>query len=304
MQGDRGCVRLERFSPLPRILSFDDFDVGVNGWCQLIGNYNAEGALNTVPPHKRDFRPPQLSNCSFFDIGTHGAMTGRYAMKLATRPVAGHTAVAIKRLTMRERTRVRFETYFTYSAEATLEHGSGGGDGWDGNAHPSEEQFGCFTLGSDFQDVDGVRYHCVMRYRNADEDGHLVQRWQYPTVVEPTPMEVVRSGVELDRLADFTAPSPADWVTLPETPQPLCYNEVPTKINWHYLQWTVDLGDRKNVELQLNDRRYDLRDVPVPQYDERYAALDSLLNLYLSVRTNSPVRNFVWFDSILISVDW
>ncbi|MEC8992898.1 MAG: DUF6772 family protein [Candidatus Latescibacterota bacterium] len=30
--------RLSRFSPLSRILCYDDFDEGLNGWCPLIGN--------------------------------------------------------------------------------------------------------------------------------------------------------------------------------------------------------------------------------------------------------------------------
>ena len=31
-------TRLSRYNPLPRILFFDDFDEGVNGWCELIGS--------------------------------------------------------------------------------------------------------------------------------------------------------------------------------------------------------------------------------------------------------------------------
>src|SRR5690348_15442896 len=38
--------RLSRFEPLPRILFFDDFDDGLHGWIELIGNY--EGALDSM----------------------------------------------------------------------------------------------------------------------------------------------------------------------------------------------------------------------------------------------------------------
>lgn len=102
---------------------------------------------------------------------------------------------------------------------------------------------------------------------------------------------------------DFTAPDPADWRTLGDS-QPLCYNEVPTKINWHYLRWQIDTGLRRNIELQVNDRVYDMRDVPVPAYEEPYEALDNLLNFYVSTRTHTNVRNFLFLDSVLISVDW
>jgi len=299
-----GDVKLSRFNPLGRILSFDDFDRGVNGWCELLGNYDGLSNLDTVAHHMKDFRPPQLSTCTFFDIGTHGPMTGSYALKLATRPVAGHTATAIKRLTMVKRGRVQLEAYFTYSAEATVPGSQAKDAGWDANTHPSERKFGCITLGSDMADPEGVRYHCVARYMNTDLEGNLEQRWRYPVVVEPTPKEILERGKELDQVADFTAPNPGDWRILDERPQPLCYNELPTKVNWHYLRWTFDTGRRANVELQLNDRVYDMMAVPVPSYAERYAALDGLLNFYLTVRTHTATRNFLWIDSALISVDW
>src|SRR5665811_975455 len=114
-------VRLSRFQPLERILAYDDFNTGTHGWVELLGNYDGHSNLDTVDDHMHDFRPPQLSSCSFFDVGTHGAMSGTYALKVATRPEAGHTAVAIRRLTMAGRGRVQFETYFTYKAEAASE---------------------------------------------------------------------------------------------------------------------------------------------------------------------------------------
>lgn len=79
---------------------------------------------------------------------------------------------------------------------------------------------------------------------------------------------------------------------------------MPTKVNWHYLRWQVDTAARRNVELQVNDRVFDMRDVPVPPYAERYESLENLLNFYFSVRTHSATRNFLFLDSVLISVDW
>lgn len=300
-------VRLSKFNPLSRILTFDDFNQGVNGWTELLGNYDSRGNLDTLDAHMGDFRPPQLSNCNFFDIGTHGAMTGTYALKLATRPYPGHTATAIRRLTMSAKGQVQVEAYFTYKAEATLD-GTQASDHaseaeWNGNLHPSESQFGAFTVATDLCGDGGLRYHTVARYQNADADGRLTQQLMYPVVPEPTTKERLAGKANLQYAADFTAPNPEDWKPLGE-PLELCFNEVPTKVNWHYLRWVFDTELRKNIEIQINDRITDMRDVPVPQYEERYNSLENLLNFYFSVRTLSGVRNFLYLDSVLISVDW
>ncbi|MCX6931279.1 MAG: hypothetical protein NTZ29_01125, partial [Verrucomicrobia bacterium] len=90
-------IFLSKFSPLKNILFADDFDNGINGWCELIGNH--DGDLNKVRKVMEDLRPPQLSNANFFDIGSHGSLSGTYSMKLATRAKAGHMAQTIKRAT-------------------------------------------------------------------------------------------------------------------------------------------------------------------------------------------------------------
>jgi len=297
--------KLAKFNPLRRVLAHDDFNTGTHGWIELIGNHDQHGDLDTVDAHMSDFRPPQLSSCNFFDVGTHGAMSGTYALKVATRPVTGHTGVAIRRLTMSGRGRVQFETYFAYKAEAaSADNGAAtaaGGGTWDANNHPSEQQFGALTVATDI--CDGVRYHNVVRYQNTDLDHTVQHRWMYPTVPEPTPREHFEGKVKLPRTADFTAPDPADWQQFGER-QELCFNEVPTKVNWHYLRWVIDTSTRSNVELQVNDVVHDMRDVPVPPYDEEYGSLQNLLNFYVSVRTHTDVRNFLYLDSVLISVDW
>jgi len=299
--------RLSKFEPLSRILALDDFNQGTNGWTELIGNYNGRGDLDTVDDHMRDFRPPQLSNATFFDTGTHGAMTGTYSLKLATRPYPGHTATAIRRLTMSGRGLLQIEAYLSYKAEAKLAGGeeadSFGDVEWDGNLHPSEAQFGAFTVATDLCGDGGLRYHTVARYQNSDADGHLVRQLMYPVVPEPTPREHFEGKIHLEYAADFTAPNPEDWHSLDE-PLELCFNEVPGKVNWHYLRWVIDTEKRKNVEIQINDRVTDMRDVPVPPYAERYDSLENLLNFYFSVRTMSGVRNFLYLDSVLISADW
>ncbi|MAE67386.1 MAG: hypothetical protein CMJ18_24260 [Phycisphaeraceae bacterium] len=296
----RADPRLSKFNPLPRILFFDDFDEGINGWCELCGNHDND--LDNVKPRTRDLRPAQLSNCSFFDIGTHGSVDGVYALKLATRPRPNHMAMLIKRLTYAKRGLVQVETYFTYKAEAVFDDDIETPRQWDGNYHPVESMFGEFTISNDVNDgPDGDRHHSVLRYVNTDRDGNLVQKWMYKTSLQVT------TKMQLDGMAtpdDWHTVHPDDWEEVPGGHFALCHNEVPTKINWHYLRWVFDTEQRRNVELQVNDRVMDLRQIPVPRYDETYYSCDRLLNFLFDVRTYMPVRNFLFLDSVLVSVDW
>jgi hypothetical protein len=293
--------RLSKYNPLPRILCFDDFDDGVNGWTELLGNH--DGNLDNVQPDRRDFRPPQISNLTFFDVGSHGAMGGNYALKIATRPKPNHQATVCKRLMWAGVGQVQLETYFTFKAEATFGREPRGGREYDGNYHPSEADFGSFTIGNDVSESEeGPRYHCVLRYVNTDQDGEFVQKWFSTTSPSPSTKALVAG--EVKEVPDFHVTRPGDWREVPDSYMPLCYNEVPTKVNWHYLRWRFDLSTRRNVELQINDRVMDLRDVPVPVRPDPYWGLSRLLNFSLDVRTHTDVRNFLYADSILISVDW
>lgn len=295
----RANPRLSRFNPLPRILFADDFDEGINGWCELIGNH--DGNLDNVRSVVSDMRPPQLSNCTFFDTGTHGSMSGTYALKLATRPKPGHMAQAIKRLTFQKRGLVQFETYFTYKAEQTFRP-VGCGE-WDGNVDPSEADFGDFTFSNDVCEGEhGARYHCALRYVNTDSSGQLRQSWMYKTSVQKS-TKMQRAGLS-GPVLDHHVLDPRDWREVPGGRMPLCYNEVPTKLNWHYLRWRFDTRLRRNVELQLNQTTLTLMELDVPRYDHPYRSLDNLLNFCVDVRTHKSVRNFLYLDSVLVSVDW
>jgi len=294
---------LSRFNPLPRILFVNDFDEGTHGWCELSGNH--DNNLDNLRKKARDLRPPQLSNCSFFDTGTHGSISGNYALKVSTRPVPNHMSQLIKRFTYVAKGLVQFETYFTYKAEV-VEPGEidseRGSRAWDGNYHPSAAQFGEFTISNDVgEGEDGKRYHCALRYQNTDHDGNFVQKWKYKTSLQPT-TKMERSGTASPD--DYHVMHPDDWEDVPGGYQALCYNEIPTKINWHYLRWVFDTRTRRNTELQVNDLVMDLRDLPVPVYDEAYYGCERLLNFCIDVRTYAPVRNFLWLDSVVVSADW
>lgn len=299
----RSNPALSRFNPLGRILFFDDFDSGINGWCELVGNF-VMGDLDTVRPIMADFRPPQLSSCSFFDIGTHGSVDGTYALKLATRPRKNHMATAIKRLTSAGRGPVQLETFFTFKPEVVFRvEPEESGPEWDGNVDPSILDFGDFCISNDVCDgAEGKRYHCVLRYMNTDAQGRLVQKWMYKTSVQQTTKIQMRQGTT--GATDYHTQHPDDWAEVPGGHQPLCVNEVPTKINWHYLRWMFDTRKRAMTELQVNALTMDLRDVPVPLFDDRYEGIENLLNFVLDVRTHGDVRNFLYLDSVLVSADW
>lgn len=293
--------RLSKYNPLPRILFFDDFDEGVNGWTELIGNH--PGDLDKVRPTMADLRPPQISNCTFFDVGTHGSMDGTYALKLVTRPIPNHMSQAIKRMTSVADGMVQFETYFTYKAEQVFERRDDGTGTWDGNYDPSEARFGSFTIANDIcEGDDGLRYMCALRYQNTDDERRLVQKWTYKTSIQATSKMIHTGMVAKD--VDPHVLHPDDWHDVPDGRQPLCYNEVPTKVNWHYLRWLFDTRLRRNVELQVNNHTMDLRALPVPRYDHAYRALSRLLNFCIDVRTHTNVRNMLYLDSVLVSVDW
>ena len=49
---------------------------------------------------------------------------------------------------------------------------------------------------------------------------------------------------------------PENWEDVDFQPQPLSYNEIATKMNWHYLKVKVDLAGRRFIGFQCNDRIY------------------------------------------------
>ena len=266
--------RLSRFEPLERIEFYDDFDAGLSGWTELMGNYDdPDGSVFQLPEWRRDFRAPMLSNMTMPDIGTHGAMQGSYALKIATRPKPGHMAKSLKRITWVRRGVYQVECFFTYKPEpSSLKHG--------------EDVFRAFGISFDLQDEEH-RYHLAIRYLNAT-NGELHRKWQYMARGHMVPLGV---GWDAEIFED-----------VPGGAQELCYNETVTKLNWHYLRWVVDLGRREHVELQSNDRTFDMRGTR-PELRPIFANLPNLLNLGFWVEADTDVRCFFCVDSVLLSTE-
>jgi hypothetical protein len=278
---------LSRFDPLPRIICHDDFDRGFCGWTQLVGNY--EGTLDAMLPGYAQHLSPMLSTLPNWDIGSHGGFDGTYALKLGTRPRRGAQNVTIKRLTFRKAGPIRLEAYVTFKPEAT-------------ELRLSEADVRSFGFLFDLQVGDrhgagGERVMPHLRFLNA-LDGEHAQRWQFKRRTTP----FVAMGTESKTISHYHL-SPDDWEDLPGGDQRLCYNEIPTKVNWHYLCFDFDLAAMRCTGFRVNDRTFD-----VSGYDAiRIPAMKNLwcmLNLAFFVETDVDKRANLYVDGVCLSGDF
>ena len=273
--------RLSRFDPMKRINFFDDFDNGINGWTELIGNY--EGSLDTVLPPYRDHRPPQLSNLSMWDTGSVGSMDGTYALKVATRSKKGHQAVTVKRVTYRKAGPIRMETYFAFKPEAS-------------ELRLSNQDVRSVGVLFDLQD-EAERVMPHIRYLNS-LDGLAQQKWQYKK--DSVPFHNI--GKAGETVSHYHL-SPDNWLDLSGGEQKLCYNEIATKHNWHYLRIDFDLAEMKYLAFQCNDRIFDvsgLDSLRVPAMSNLWC----MLNLAFFAEADTDKRVFFYLDSVLLSGDF
>lgn len=277
---------LSRFEPMRRIICLDDFDRGFCGWTQLVGNY--EDTLDTMLPGYAQHTQPMLSSLGHWDTGSHGGVDGSYALKIATRPRRGSRNVAIKRLTFREAGPIRLEFYFTFKPEAS-------------ELRLSETDVRSVGFLYDLQSGDRAvgpeRVMPHLRFLNA-RDGEHLQSWQ----LKDASTRFVDIGSESktqshDHLAD------EGWRDLPGGQQKLCYNEIPTKINWHYVRFDFDLGAMGALALRCNDREHDVSGF-APMRMAAMRNLWCMLNIVLFVETDTDKRASLYVDSVCLSGDF
>lgn len=282
----RSDPSLSRFDPLSRIISHDDFSRGHCGWSQLVGNY--ENNLDTMLPGYAQHTSAMLSTLGHWDAGSHGAYDSSYALKIATRARTNARNAAIKRLTFRKRGPIRFEAYFTFKPEAT-------------KLELSETDIRSVGILFDLQggDSDGNAERVMphLRFLNA-LDGHHLQKWQFKkTTTAFTPLGTSDKILSHDHLERN------GWEDLPNGQQKLCYNEIPTKVNWTYLRFDFDLDSMQALSFQCNDRVFDMSD-----YDSiRIPAMKNLwcmLNFVFFAETDTDKRAFLYVDSVCISGDF
>jgi hypothetical protein len=278
---------LGRFDPLPRIIAFDDFDRGLCGWTQLVGNY--EHDLDSMLPGYSQHTSPMLSTLSHWDAGSHGGVDGSYALKIASRARAGSQNVTIKRLTFRKPGPIRLEAYFTFKPEAT-------------ELRLSETDVRSFGLLFDLQVGDqagpgGQRVMPHLRFLNAKNGEHL-QKWQFKRQTMPVhSIGTEGKTVSHHHLAD------EGWEDLAGGEQRLCYNEIPTKVNWHYLCFDFDLATMQCTGFRCNDRVFDMSG-----FDSlRLPAMRNLwcmLNIAFFIESDTDKRSFGYLDSVCLSGDF
>jgi hypothetical protein len=240
-----------------------------------------------VLPHYRGMYPPQLSVANHWDTGSHGAATGSYSMKIATRPKAGAINVVLKRLTFRKPCPIQVEMYVAAKPEAS-------------ELRLSDRDLRSFGIILDLQDPEGEPARRAMphiKYLNAFE-GELRQTWQF------------KSRVEADHQVGPTGQTRSHphfaiegWQDVPGGHQRLCYNELPTKLNWHYFKVGVDLRSMRVTSLQCNDRKFavdGIETMVMPAWPNLWC----MLNLCLFCETDTDKRCFFFVDSILVSGDW
>lgn len=277
---------LSRFDPLPRIISFDDFDRGFCGWTQLVGNY--EHTLDSMLPGYAQHTQAMLSTLPTWDFGSHGAHDGSYALKIASKPITGSRNVSIKRLTFRKRGPIRIEAYFTFKPEAN-------------ELRLSETDVRSVGFIYDLQtgdrDADAWRIMPHLRFLNSENGEHL-QKWQFKR--KTTAFKAL--GNENKTVSHYHL-APQDWEDLPGGEQKLCYNEIPTKVNWHYFRFDFDLAAMQATHFQCNDRTFD-----VSGYDSiRIPGMRNLwcmLNLGFFVEADTDKRAFLYLDSVCLSGDF
>ncbi len=270
--------RLSRFDPLSRILFYDDFDQGLQGWSELIGNY--EHNLDSMLPAFADLRPPMLSNLTMWDTGSAGSLEGTYALKIATRPRQGAIAVGLKRLTFRTRGLIQIECYFNFKPEAS-------------ELLLSETDVRAVGVLFDIQD-DETRWMPHLRYLNAFE-GEQQAKWQFKSEREP----LVQIGDTGKTRSHFHL-APTGWTDVADGKQILCYNEIATKMNWSYLKVGLDLSTRSFTGFRCNDRDFPAEGLQTMQLPAM-ANLWCMLNVVFWVETDRNKRAFMYLDSILLS---
>ncbi|MCT2584867.1 DUF6772 family protein [Actinophytocola gossypii] len=300
---------LEKFNPLRKIVTYDDFDHGYNGWLDLTPNFvNDDYRHHPSEVDLASWAPTMISAAPMRFAATHGSMEGTYSLKLNTKPVAnryeekpanGSMGVALKRLSNFDPTMryIQMETWYAYTPQQDR-LGFG------------EEDMRAFGFYFDLQDSE-YRWMPGVRYVNS-VNGQLTKKWQYWKVADGVTKKDWCYGREdgwqrpgIDNLwygRRFPDGSADAFQWVPDGEQDLLYNESPDKINWLYLRLLVDYRRREYVELQSMDRTFDLRGL-TPTLSEPYKSITNLINPIFFVETDTNRSVNLFLDSVVYSTD-
>jgi len=264
---------------------------------------------------KHQWPPVMLSSATYRYPGTHGSYSGTYSLKLSTRPVAnryeempapGSMGHAIKRMSFHHvrRRELQLEMWFAYTAEQDRVPSSSDLGGLN------ENSLRAFGVAFDLQER-GNRAFAGVRYVNA-VNGEPHRKWQYISPSETTDDREWAYGSEGDWCKKGVDPlwygrrhpdgRHDGFKYVPNGSQELCYNETDCKINWLYFRLKIDVENRKYIEMQAQDRIFDMRGIDIYPISA-YARIEGLLNPLVWVENDTNRRVFLYIDSIVISQD-
>ncbi len=297
---------LEKFQPLARVLTYDDFDLGFNGWLDLTPNFVYEDfRQHETQVDLASWAPCMLSAAPMRFASSHGSLEGTYSLKLSTKPVAnryeeppapGSMGTAIKRLSKYAATSlIQIETWYAYTPQQD-------------RLGIGEEDIRAFGFFFDVQDPE-YRYMPGIRYVNS-VNGELTKKWQYWRVADGVTKKDWCFGLDdgwqepgVDNLwygRRFPDGSADGFQWLPGGEQDLLFNESPDKINWLYLRLTVDVAKREYVEMQSMDQVFDMRGL-APTLSPTYKSIKNLINPIFYVESDTDRSVNLFLDSVVYS---
>jgi len=136
-----------------------------------------------------------------------------------------------------------------------------------------------------------------LRYVNA-QNGTRVSKWQFKKEREPL-ADIGNSGKTMSHfhLAN------SGWEDIPNASQLMCYNEIATKQNWHYMCVDFDLDAMAFTGFRFNNQIFDVSQI-APMVMPAMANLWCMLNMVFFVETDCDKRAFLSVDSVMISGEW
>jgi hypothetical protein len=292
-------------TPLPNVISADDFDTGMNGWLDLRPNFvGADFAAHAREIDLEHWGSVMLSSATFAFSGTHGSAAGTYSLKLGTRhpaspasepPAPGSMSLAIKRLSCPPNARLlQVDAVIAYTTEQDR----------PGLGVDSLRSFGLFV---DLQD-EQHRYMPGVRFVNA-VDGVRTRRWQYYRATESTDAEWNfgrpgwhQAGVDpqwFGQRSSDGSTSASSWFE--DGAQSLIYNETDDKINWMPISLTIDLRTRQYRSFRAHNREFTFPPGTGPTLAKTYENIGGLLNPVFFVETDGDRRVSLFVDSVVVS---
>lgn len=297
------------FQPLCHVVSYDDFDLGFNGWLDLTPNFvNDDYRQHPTEVDLASWAPTMISSAPMRFAASHGSMEGTYSLKLSTRPhanryedkpAAGSMGCAIKRLSVvdPQMRYIQIETWYAYTPQQD-------------RLGIGEEAIRAFGFYFDLQDAQH-RWMPGIRYVNS-VNGQLLKKWQYWRVADGVTKQDWCFGRTdgwqepgIDNLwygRRYPDGSADGFQWIPDGHQDLLYNESPDKLNWVYLRLTIDYVNREYVELQSMDRTFDLRGLQ-PTLTPPYRGITGLINPIFFVETDTDRSVNLFLDSVVYSTD-